>query len=137
MKDKKEEALRWIKQVKEDLEVAKYNHQGKKFFVSCFYSHQAVEKTLKGYLIYKGIEYIWGNSILNLLKECLKFDKNFNKFKEKVVLLDRFYIPTRYPNGLPGGIPAEFFTEKDSNEAISIAEEIYNFISNLELDLKN
>lgn len=136
MRDNKEEALRWIKQAKEDLDVAKYIHQGKKFFASCFYSHQTVEKALKGYLIYKGVEHIWGHSVLNLLKECLIFDKNFNKFKEKVVILDRYYIPTRYPNGLPGGIPAEVFTEKDSIEAISIAEEIFNFIGEVELDLK-
>ncbi len=42
--DKLKEALRWIRQASEDIDAAKYNHRGKKFFVSCFLSHQVVEK---------------------------------------------------------------------------------------------
>jgi len=42
--------------------------------------------------------------------------------------LDRYYIPTRYPNGLPGGIPKENFTEEDADEGIKAAEEIIKAI---------
>ena len=59
MKDNRlNEALRWIRQASEDIDATKYNHKGEKFFISCFLSHQAVEKILKGYLIYKGFEHI-------------------------------------------------------------------------------
>ena len=39
-------------------------------------------------------------------------------------LLDRFYIPTRYPNGLPGGIPKGAFTERDTAAALAAAEAV-------------
>lgn len=36
---------------------------------------------------------------------------------------DRFhlacFLPTRYPNGLPGGIPAEAFRRQDAEEALA------------------
>jgi len=27
--------------------------------------------------------------------------------------LDRYYIPTRYPNGLPGGVPSRYFDDPE------------------------
>jgi HEPN domain-containing protein len=137
MKDNKlNEALRWIRQAKEDIDAARYNHKGKKFFISCFLSHQAAEKILKAYLIYKGFEHIWGHSISDLSKECEKLDKDFTSLRKEISMLDKYYIPTRYPNGLPGGIPAEVFNERDSLEAISLSEKTLNFILDKEIELK-
>ena len=36
--------------------------------------------------------------------------------------LDQLYIPTRYPNGLPGGVPAEVFSREQTMEAIAQAQ---------------
>ncbi len=137
MKDNRlNETLRWIRQASEDIDAAKYNHKGKKFFISCFLSHQAVEKILKGYLIYKGFEHIWGHSVSDLSKECEKIDKDFESLRKEILILDKYYIPTRYPNGLPGGIPAEVFTERDSFETISLSEKALKFIFEKERELK-
>lgn len=38
--------------------------------------------------------------------------------------LDVYYIPTRYPNGLPGGLPSDAFGEDDAKRAIDRASEI-------------
>jgi len=35
--------------------------------------------------------------------------------------LDRFYIPTRYPNGLPDLTPGQVYVSKDSIQAIEKA----------------
>ncbi|WP_235603323.1 HEPN domain-containing protein [Thermoanaerobacter sp. YS13] len=42
--------------------------------------------------------------------------------------LDKYYIPTRYPNGLPGGIPSEAFIEEDAISAINKATKIIKFV---------
>jgi HEPN domain-containing protein len=42
--------------------------------------------------------------------------------------LDKYYIPTRYPDALPGIIPSEAFDKDDAEKAISLAEKIINFI---------
>jgi HEPN domain-containing protein len=37
-------------------------------------------------------------------------------------------LDERYPNGLPGGIPAEAFEKRDADRAIEIAEEVIKVI---------
>jgi hypothetical protein len=38
--------------------------------------------------------------------------------KKKAAPLDKYYIPTHYPNGLPDGIPAEAFDAVDAEHAL-------------------
>jgi hypothetical protein len=38
--------------------------------------------------------------------------------------LDKFYITTRYPNGLPDGVPAEAYTVEEATDAIGKADSI-------------
>jgi len=43
--------------------------------------------------------------------------------------LDLYYIPTRYPNGLPGGIPSHFFVEpKEAEDAMILAKSITDLV---------
>lgn len=44
--------------------------------------------------------------------------------REKVSRLDRFYTLTRYPDGLPGRIPAKHFTVLDTAEVLPVAERV-------------
>jgi HEPN domain-containing protein len=46
-------------------------------------------------------------------------------------ILDGFYIPTRYPNGVPDSIPARVYTKDAASEAVLLAEEIVKFIVKL------
>jgi HEPN domain-containing protein len=39
-------------------------------------------------------------------------------------LLDKHYIPTRYPNGFDSGAPTDFFTAGEAAAAIAAAERI-------------
>jgi HEPN domain-containing protein len=45
--------------------------------------------------------------------------------------LDGYYFPTRYPNGLPDGIPAEVYTQAAAVDAVSLAEEAVDFVTAL------
>lgn len=38
---------------------------------------------------------------------------------EQVLLLDRFYIPTRYPDALPGSLESGLPNQSDANESLS------------------
>jgi len=42
--------------------------------------------------------------------------------------LDSYYIPTRYPNSLPEGIPAEVYTRDAALGAVSLAEEATEYV---------
>ena len=41
--------------------------------------------------------------------------------------LDKFYIPTRYPNGFDWGAPMDYFEREDAEKAIGDASEIISY----------
>ncbi len=51
------------------------------------------------------------------------FDRLQNLLRA-ATLLDRFYIPTRYPNGLPDLTPGEAYLDEDAEQCIRDATEI-------------
>jgi len=40
--------------------------------------------------------------------------------------LDMHYIPSRYPNGLPGGTPHQFYSRSMAKDAVDSAKRIYD-----------
>ena len=123
-----DEGRRWLLQAKQDIEDARYNLEGERYHIACFLSQQSAEKALKAFLYAEGEEMVWGHSVAELCKRATSMDKELEKVRRKAATLDKYYIPTRYPNGLPGGIPSEAFEKRDADRAIEIAEEVIQVI---------
>ena len=120
-----EEAVRWFKQAKADLESARDSHKTSHCDWACFQAQQAGEKALKAFLYQKGFRAMLTHSVRDLLVESAKHETSLLSFMEEGKYLDTFYIPSRYPNGLPGNnVPAEFYTEKDAEKCINCADSI-------------
>ncbi len=122
------EGDRWLRQAEHDISDARYALEGKRFNLACFLSQQAAEKATKAFVYRQGKDDVWGHSVADLCDQAADFDKEFKILKPKVSPLDKFYIPTRYPNGLPGGIPAEAFDEADAQRALALAQEAVDFV---------
>ena len=45
--------------------------------------------------------------------------------------LDRFYIPTRYPNGLPELTPDQAYFEEDAREALTLAHNLIDCVEKI------
>ena len=118
----------WFAQACSDLEDAKYLMKGRKYNSACFFAQQAVEKALKAFLLFAGADQVWGHSVYELCNDSRDFDEDFAQICEEVALLDKYYIPTRYPDALPGGIPSLVYGFQDASAAISIAEKALKFI---------
>lgn len=119
---------RWLEQAIHDLEDARFNLSGGRYNVACFLAQQAAEKALKAFLLKKGADEVWGHSIADLCEDAKNFDPSFAKIEREIVLLDKYYLPTRYPDALPGGIPSYAFDEEDAKRAITISEKAINFV---------
>jgi HEPN domain-containing protein len=118
------EGERWLKQAKEDLNVAKWSFKGKFYANTCFMAQQASEKAFKAFCYFKGERAVLGHSLLELLRKCAKYDKSFKILEKESKKLDKYYIISRYPNGLPGLVPSEYFDQDEAKEAIRFAEKI-------------
>jgi HEPN domain-containing protein len=88
----------------------------------CFLAHQAVEKYLKGFLVYNNVNPRRTHELVDLINRCADIDKDFLDFREEVKSLNPYYIEARYPLGSPIEYPRE-----DAVEAIEIAERIIDF----------
>jgi len=127
-KEAKEEGKRWLEQAIEDLKWAKDLAERGGYHIACFLSQQVGEKALKAFLYAQGEEIVIGHSVERLCHLAAKYEANFLKKVKKWAILDGFYIPTRYPNGLPDSIPAKVYTSDAAGEAVRLAGEIVDYI---------
>lgn len=44
--------------------------------------------------------------------------------RRELAILDQYYIPTRYPNGLPGGLPFEVYTAEQAAAAVATCDRL-------------
>ena len=116
----------WFGQAERDLDHARDACELGHHEWACFAAQQAAEKAVKAVFQHVGAE-ACGHSIKTLLEhvpEQFELTADLIQYGRE---LDRFYIPTRYPNGFDEGKPADYFTQKDSEQAIRAAESIVGF----------
>lgn len=123
------EARRWFRQAQADLEVVRTLYASGHYAAACFQSQQAGEKAIKAVLFSQGRRVVLGHSIRELGKLCEKDYPVFADIAADAALLDQFYIPARYPNGLPyPAIPSETYTAVQAEAALRSAERVANVV---------
>lgn len=131
MKDPNREAERWLEQARRDLGAARTIFNDGLWWITCFQAQQAAEKAVKAFLYGTGERIVLGHSVAELVARAAERNPGFESLRASASALDRFYIPTRYPNGLPGGIPAEAYTDQDARQALEMAEAVLAFVETL------
>lgn len=118
----------WFMQAERDLRHARNALASEDYEWSCFASQQAAEKAAKALYLHHGTEG-WGHSVKKLLDGLDGIEPSVPEHLTAAAMrLDRFYIPTRYPNGFPQGVPGEFFGRDDADRGIEDAERILAFV---------
>ena len=118
MKAARNEAERWLRQAGSDLAFAELGAREGFPAQACFTSQQAAEKALKAILYLSGARFVPGHSLVELLARAAAGTDSLLHLRDSACQLDQYYIPARYPNGLPGGIPAEVFTDAQAEDAV-------------------
>ena len=117
----------WLRQAERDLDSARHAAGGGYHALACFQSQQAAEKAVAAYLIERGAERVWGHALADLCEDAMALDQSFDVIKSVAILLDKHYSQTRYPTGLPGGVPADAYDGQDSARAAEIAQDVLAF----------
>ncbi len=116
------EADRWLGFARQDLRVAELALDDGLYNQVCFHSEQCVEKVLKAWLADNDRKIPRTHSMADLL--TLIPADIVGKMAEEIILLDRFYIPTRYPDAAPGSLEDGLPDKDEAREALDLAKKV-------------
>lgn len=129
MNNRKDEADRWLRQARVDLDAARWAAKGAFYADACFKAQQGAEKALKAFLYSIGEQNVRGHSTWELANRIAEHaDPDFLGLGSGARRLDKFYITSRYPDGLPSGTPHDYFEADEAEEAIAGAARIIEFV---------
>jgi HEPN domain-containing protein len=121
LKEPRSEALRWLRQAENDLAYAGIGLREGFHAQVCFQCQQICEKALKSIHYGKlAARFVYGHSLVEL-SEGLDLPDDL---RAELAVLDQYYIPTRYPNGLPGGTPYEVYTAQQAAAAVAVCHRV-------------
>lgn len=114
----------WYKKASSDLSAARILFEnGGDLALVAFHCQQAIEKTLKGYIL-ENTEYLLdGHSLIFLIRRASAFDPSIRIFLKDCAFVNQFYIEARYPADSPDEVdPSE------AQECMSCAEELIKHV---------
>lgn len=118
----------WWWFAKEDLEMAKVLLNGRAHLGGVtFHCQQAVEKMLKGTIQDSGRVPPRLHKLPRLLLACQRLDPACESLREPCRVLDRYYVPSRYPEAAAGSGPLGLPGLAEAAEAVRLAEEVWRF----------
>ncbi len=129
MKRPLEAARRWLAQAEHDLQVTRIMFENGLWAKTCFESEQTAQLALKAFLYGLGRRAINIHSIGELILECGSHDEDFLVYLDRGKTLDKYYLPTRYPDALPPpAIPYQSFTEDEARQALDLAVDLVQLV---------
>jgi len=121
----------WIKRAESSLELSKARISNIIYFEDlCYQSQQAVEKALKGLLIFYGVEPEYTHNIEILLNEVKKFTDIPENIKE-AALLTNYAVQTRYPGEY------DEITKEEYENCLRIAKDCLDWVENKIKEIKS
>lgn len=118
MRDSRGEGLRWMRQAEHDLAFGRLAVREGFHAQACFVAQQTAEKALKAVAYALGERVVLGHSLVELVERLRERVPALAPLRETAGLLDQYYVATRYPNGLPGGVPFEAFGRAQAEQAL-------------------
>lgn len=126
-----EHAKEWVTFAQLDLQSAQVLLNERIFNEVCFHSQQCVEKVLKACLVSQGTNVPRTHRLIDILQETLERYTHLDKFLNDCLILDQYYIPTRYPDAVIGIKPSGLPSQEDAEEAVRIAQTIFSEVQQL------
>ncbi|MBI3988536.1 MAG: HEPN domain-containing protein [candidate division NC10 bacterium] len=114
----------WLRQAKRKLQSAEWDLQGGFYEDACFSAQQAAELAAKA-LAESRRRLEVGHSVLAILQSL---EDTPSELERAARVLDRYYIPTRYPNNWPAGAPMDYYDEETAREAIAFARLVIEYV---------
>jgi HEPN domain-containing protein len=116
----------WLREAEAELHAAQDLFAHGHWSWCCFTCQQAAEKALKA--LGEHFRSPQAGHNLNLLLQAVEVNVSISqRIRQACAHLNRYYIPTRYPNAFDRGAPAEQFFEADARQALDDVQEVVKF----------
>ncbi|MEW6249624.1 MAG: HEPN domain-containing protein [Planctomycetota bacterium] len=117
-----EEVREWLRLAKSDLQAARLllGSDPPLLETGCFHCQQTVEKVLKGYLRWRGVDFPKVHALGLIFDLCEQEDASFAGIRDQGESLTRFAVQDRYPHGRP-------ISAARASAALAAAETAYTF----------
>lgn len=114
----------WLERAAEDIAAAaRLVDNTETCNAAAFHCQQCIEKALKGYILFKTHRHEDGHNLTWLCRQAIKSDQRLAEWLNDSVVLNRYYIETRYPADIPLALDRETVSR-----AYGMAREMYRFI---------
>lgn len=115
-------AQEWFQKADEDINVAERLICDEGFAISiCFHVQQCIEKYLKGFLTYHGIEFQRTHELEVILLECVQVDGLFRQWLTSIIGMTEYAVAVRYPGGRNP-------SEQEARIAVATARRVRDFV---------
>lgn len=94
----------------------------------CFHSHQAVEKSLKALFAYEDYLPPRTHRLTNLSKSLEDAYPSLEESAGDLLVLENYYIPSRYPDATPGSLPQGLPGSEDAKRVLAAAQKVSEFV---------
>ena len=120
----------WLTEARAESRAARDLLRGGHWSWCCFTAQQAAEKALKAVCERLRVPHFGHN--LNMLRQAIEAQVAVpDSVRQAGARLNRYYIPTRYPDAFDRGAPSDQFFEADARDAMRDVEEVMDFAERL------
>lgn len=111
----------WLRKAETDVKAARHDLTASPPLLSdvVFHCQQAIEKILKGFLMWHGLPFRKTHSLEELGEQCLDVDSTLRELVDRAVPLTEYAWKFRYPGDL------EEPSLEEAEEALQITQEFY------------
>lgn len=114
----------WVEKAEDDLLAAGILITDPELYAPCaFHCQQCAEKILKAYMLFSKERLIDGHNLSFLCRQAQSVDQSFEQWLDECVILNHYYIESRYPSDL---VPD--MTKEQVENALRMATEIFNYV---------
>jgi HEPN domain-containing protein len=121
---KRDDATLWLRQAADDYRFGRAALAGRFHAQACFIAQQVGEKAVKAVHYKLARTPVIGHSVHLLLKRLSARAGVTEDLLDLGGVLDQYYISTRYPDALPGIVPADAFSAAQARAALRAAGKI-------------
>ena len=92
----------------------------------CFHAQQSIEKSLKGFLVFRKKSYPKTHGLLELAR--LAPELGLESLRESLAIIEDYYVPIRYPDAAAGMKASGPPSQEEAAEALDTAKKVFEMV---------